>query len=33
MHVGLKYKVIVGGSKPLESEGTAGRGFVIGCPG
>lgn len=31
LHVGLKY-VIVGRSQPLESEETAGRGFVIGCP-
>lgn len=32
LHVVLKYNVIVGRSQPLESEETAGRGFVIGCP-
>lgn len=32
LHEGLKYNVIVDISQPLESEETAGRGFVIGCP-
>lgn len=32
LHVKLKYNVILGRSQPLESEETASRGFVIGCP-
>lgn len=32
LDVGLKYNVIIGRSQPLESEETAGGGFINGCP-